>query len=442
MTSKLTLLTTSALAIPGILSHVHAAVPAQSEVNYRYTFYSEDDSPAARDSSNGAQERYKIQVHQFALLHPLNTKWAVSGEASYESMSGASPAASYVKEGTDEVYTEFAGASQEARLDLTGSVRRYWSEAELGGGAYMSLERDYFALAANIDGALQINNQMTTLSGGVSVGYDWLFPNLGFKNADGSIKTLDELTDAEKALAQQETPGRLAAYGENRLQLSAYEGVGQIINMNTVVQGSVSATFKSGYLSDPYRDKCDYAENIPCDLRPSTRVAGTFSLGGRRYFPGQDIVAALDYRLYADTWGIISHTVDVDVYKTFAPQAAFFANNNITFRLAPGVRYYQQKSAYFYEVPAIDDYSGGIAYDEDKTSYFSSDPRLAWYGALAAKGRLRITFRDFALVGLVERYAANPAYGFNFEADSDPAVGQIPGLPAYWRLSTGLDYKF
>lgn len=442
MNSKLKLLTTSALAIPGLVSQVNAAAPAESQASYRYTFYNEDDSPAARDSANGSQDRYTIQVHQFSLLHPLSTKWLVSGEASFETLAGASPAASYVKEGTDDVYTDFAGASKEARFDLAGSVRRYWSEAELGGGGYFSLENDYFAMAANVDGALQINNQMTTLSGGVSVGYDWLFPNLGFKNADGSIKRLDDLTEAEKALAEQNTPGRVAAYGENRLQLSAYEGVGQIIDMNTVVQGSVSVTYKSGFLSDPYRDQCDYAKNIPCDLRPSTRVAGTFSLGGRKYFPQQDMVAGLDYRLYVDTWGILSNTVDVDVYKTFVPQGAFFSTNNITFRIAPGLRYYQQTAAYFYEVPIIEDYPSGFAYTEDTTSFFSSDPRLAWYGALAAKARLRITFRDFALVGLAERYAANPAYGFNFKADSDPEVGQVPGLPAYWRLSAGLDYKF
>jgi hypothetical protein len=439
MSQKLKLLASSALAIPGMAANVNAAGPAETELSYRYTYYTEDDSNAARDDSLTSNPRYDIQVHQFHVVRPIDQHLAVSGEISYEYMAGASPASSYIKSGTDEVHSYFSGASEEKRIDATTSARYYFSEADVGAGVYISKERDYFALSSSLDGSVQINDQMTTISGGISGGYDWLSPNSGIKNSSGSIIDIDDLTEDQKA---DVSVGRLAANNQTKWQVSVFEGIGQIIDMNTVAQAAVSFTYKNGYLSDPYRDEdsCDHADSVPCDIRPSSRAAGTLSAGLRRYFPKYDAYLQADYRLYLDTWDIASHTIDLDVYKTFAPSGDFFVNNNITFQVAPGLRYYQQKSAYFYDIPDVDEFAGGIAYDENTTEYYSSDPRLSWYGAISAKGRLRITYKQFALVGLVERYAGNPALGFNF--DDDPAVSEVPGLPAFWRFSTGLDYKF
>ncbi|MFQ3281112.1 DUF3570 domain-containing protein [Reinekea sp.] len=437
MSRKLKILASSALAIPGMSANVLAAGPAESEASYRYTFYQEDASDVARDDSNTSNPRYNIQVHQFHVLHPIDQHLAVNAEVSYEYMAGASAAASYIEAGEDEVSTHYSGASKEKRFDATTSARYYFSEADVGAGAYLSKERDYFALSSNVDGSMQFNNQMTTVSGGISAGYDWLNPNSGVKNSKGETIDIGDLTAAEKATV---SPGRLAGYKQNKWQVSVFEGIGQIIDMNTVVQAAVSFTYKNGYLSDPYRDICDYAENVPCDIRPSSRAAGTLALGGRKYFPQYDAYVHADYRLYLDTWDVASHTLDFDVYKTFAPDIKFLTDNNITFQVAPGIRYYQQKSAYFYEVPNLGDFPGGKAYDVNTTEYYSSDPRLSWYGALGLKTRLKITYKQFALVGLVERYAGNPAYGFNFS--DNPAIGEVPGLPAYWRFTTGLDFKF
>ncbi|MBU2865171.1 DUF3570 domain-containing protein [Reinekea forsetii] len=437
MSNKLKLLASSALAIPGMSAQISAAGPAESEASYRYTYYQEDKSDVARDDSNTANPRYNIQVHQFHLLHPIDQHLAVNAEVSYEYMSGSSPAASYIADGEDEVSTYYSGASEERRFDATTSARYYFSEADIGAGAYISKERDYLALSGNLDGSMQFNDQMTTISGGLSAGYDWLNPNSGIKNSKGETIDIGDLSEEQKA---DVSAGRLAAYNQTKWQVSVFEGVGQVIDMNTVVQAAVSFTYKAGYLSDPYRDICDHAENVPCDIRPSSRAAGTLALGGRKYLPKYDAYLHADYRLYLDTWDVASHTLDFDVYKTFAPNIKFFTNNDITIQVAPGIRYYQQNSAFFYEVPNLADYPGGLAYDENTTEYYSSDPRLSWYGALGLKARLKVTYKQFAWNALAERYAGNPAYGFNFS--DDPAIGEVPGLPAYWRFTTGLDYKF
>ncbi|MDX1342664.1 MAG: DUF3570 domain-containing protein [Reinekea sp.] len=438
MSKKLTLLAKSALAIPGMIATVQAAGPAGSEASYRYTYYTEDDSPEARDDSGGAQDRYKIQVHQFHILSPVADKFAVNVEASYESMSGASPVYSYIADGQEDVYTHFNGASKERRYDVSANGRYYGSTSDAGAGIYASMERDYFALNGSLDGSIQINDQMTTLSGGVSAGHDWLNPNSGVVSDSGDVLMVNDLSSEELEQLAADAPARHAAKGKTKWQLSVFEGVGQIIDMNTVVQGSVSFTYKTGYLSDPYRDcvgsDAPLADNVPCDIRPSTRAAGTLSLGVRRYLPNLNAAAHADYRLFVDNWDVMSHTLDLDYYQNWAPKWNFFVNNDVNFQLVPGIRYYQQSQAYFYEIPDLNTTTGS-AYSADTTRYYSSDPRLSHYGALSLKTRLKVDFRQFSLNGSVERYAANPAYGFNFDDDT-------PGLPAYWRFTTGLDFRF
>ncbi|EAR09043.1 DUF3570 domain-containing protein [Reinekea blandensis] len=418
MSDVLKKLTASALAIPGMASSVAAAGPAQSEASYRYTYYTEDDSPAARDDAGIAQERYTIQVHQFHLLMPVKDKYSVTVESSFEHMAGASPVYTYVPEGEEEVYTHFAGASKELRYDLTAAGRVYGATTEAGAAAYFSIERDYIALNAGIDGAAQINDQMTTLSGGLSFGYDWMSPT-----------TLRDEGSEDQAANE---PGRYYANDESKWQVSVSEGIGQIINMNLVVQGNATFTYKKGYLSDPYRD-CPHAESVPCDIRPSTRSVGTLSLGARRFLPDLNAAVHADYRLFLDSWGIASSTIDLDYYQNWAPNWSFFTNNGVNIQVVPGLRYYVQTSAYFYEVPDLNE--NDPFYTVDTTTFYSSDPRLSHYGALAAKLRVNADFRNFTLNTYAERYAANPAYGFNFDEEA-------PGLPGFWRFGTGLDYRF
>lgn len=419
MSDKLRKLTASALAIPGMVSTAQAAAPAESEASYRYTFYREDNSPAARDDSGGSQPRYTIQVHQFHLLMPVKDKYTLNVETSYEYMNGASPVYSYIPEGEEEVYSHFAGASKENRFDFTVSGRRYGSTSELGAGAYLSIERDYLALSGSLDGNVQINEQMTTISGGISAGWDRMEPT-----------TIYEEGSATQAANE---PARYNAHEQTKWQVSVFEGIGQIINMNTVVQASASFTYKNGYLSDAYRDCGVYADDVPCDIRPSSRAMGTVSLGGRMYLPSRNAAVHADYRLFLDTWDIASSTIDLDYYQNWAPPWSFFENNSVNVQVIPGLRYYLQTGAYFYEVPDLND--GVPYYSAATTTYYSSDPRLAHYGAISAKLRLRVDFRDFTWNANAERYAANPGYGLNFDED-------VPGLPAFWRFGTGLDYRF
>ena len=405
----------SALAIPGLVSMAQAAAPANSEAGYQYTYYTEDDSPDSR-SDGGAQERYTIQVHQFYLMMPYGSNMSWDVEGSFETLSGASPVYTY-KNDEDVTRVYMAGASIERRYDLYGSGRYYWSQAEVGAVAGFSVENDYTSLSSGIDGSLQINDQMTTLSGGATVSYDTIDP------------TQDYSDPAEQ---QANTPGRFAAKDQNKWQFSVFEGVSQIIDMNTVVQVGTSVTHLSGYLSDPYREKEDGAE-VPYDIRPDSRTMFTLTAGGRRYFTGLGGALHLDFRFLADSWDIISTTTDLSWYQNYAPGWDWFVSNEVDFQLVPSIRYYQQTEAYFYEIP--DHGEADPFYTADTTSYYSSDPRLSTYGALSLGLALKTDFRDFSWTVAGERYAANPSYGFNTDEET-------PGLPAFWRVTSGLEFRF
>ncbi len=415
MSAVLKNLARSALAVPGLVPVAQAAAPAESEAAYRYTYYSEDDSPASR-TDGGAQERYKIQVHQFYLMMPFGEHMSWDVETSFEGMSGASPVYTY-KDEEDVTRVHMSGASKEGRFDLYGSGRYYWSEAEAGVTSGFSIERDYTALFAGTDGSLQINDQMTTLSGGLSLGYDIINPTQDYSDPDQQ---------------QANTPGRYAAKDKTILQVSAYEGVGQVIDMNTVVQGGISVTHKSGYLSDPYREYP--GAQVPADIRPDNRTVFTVSGGMRKYFPGLDGALHADARILADTWDIFSSTWDLAWYQNYAPNFQWFVDNAIDFQLVPKIRYYQQTAAFFYEIPDFGEIPPEDYFSPDNTSYYSSDPRLSKYGALSLALSLKTDFRQFSWTVSGERYAANPSYGFNDE--------ETPGLPSFWRVTTGLDYRF
>ncbi len=420
MNSKLKMLAKSAMAIPGMIATVNAAGPADTELSYRYTFYGEDATPETRDDSGGSQNRYKIHVNQFHILAPVAGKYSVDFETSYEVMSGASPEYTYIPESGDEVVTHFAGASEEKRIDVSVSGRRYGKESDFGLGGYWSSERDYRALSSSLDGRIQFNQQMTTISGGISGGYDVIEP------------TTSREPGSEDQAAWE--PARYFANEKTKWQISVFEGVGQIIDMNTVVQANVSFTYKNGYLSDAYRD-CPHAQNVPCDIRPSSRSMGTLTVGVRRFIPSLNSAIHADYRAFVDTWDIASHTLDINYYQNWIPGLSLLKKLDMAIQLIPGFRYYQQSAAFFYEVPDVTEGFGGYNYTADTDTYYSSDPRLANYGAVSAKLGLNIDIKSASIVMLAERYAANPSFGFNSDED-------IPGLPAYWRFSGGLDYSF
>ncbi|MDH5629536.1 MAG: DUF3570 domain-containing protein, partial [Gammaproteobacteria bacterium] len=87
--SFLLALTSSALVLPAYQSQA-ATAPERSKFSYQFSSYEEDNTEASK-TFGGESERYKIDVHQFKLLKPINDEYVVTLDLQTESLSGASP---------------------------------------------------------------------------------------------------------------------------------------------------------------------------------------------------------------------------------------------------------------------------------------------------------------------------------------------------------------
>jgi len=184
------------------------------------------------------------------------------------------------------------------------------------------------------------------------------------------------------------------------------------------VQTTLGYTHHSGYLADPYKQAWVVSlANVVPDQRPESRQQLTWSAQLRRFFRGADAALHLDYRYYHDNWEVDAHTVDL----------AWHQNVGHGVRLVPGLRWYSQSQAFFYEPYYATPRSDGLA---------SSDYRLSPYGALSASLTASWDYRDWNASLSYQRYDSGTAY----------ALGQVavenPGLVDFQVVSLGLKKVF
>ncbi len=145
----------------------------------------------------------------------------------------------------------------------------------------------------------------------------------------------------------------------------------QVINQR--MQGSIALdlVYQSGYLGLPFHRVYlntgkDTIENLPSQR---FKVPIGFRLN---YFLGDDLILRMYYRFYADTWGMTSHTANVEVAVKLSP---FFS-------ISPFYRYYIQTAAnYFapYEKHSVTDqyYTSNYALAAFTSQTFGAGFRLA-----------------------------------------------------------------
>ncbi len=97
-------------------------------------------------------------------------------------------------------------------------------------------------------------------------------------------------------------------------------GFTQVLDTKTVLQASYDLAYFNGYQSSPYRyvgiggDGNCHGTAPMCvpEREPGTRLRHALVGRVRRAF-GDDFSAGLSYRLYLDSWGILSHTIEAEV---------------------------------------------------------------------------------------------------------------------------------
>lgn len=377
-------LSAAALGIPGLASLAPAAFaespPERTTVSYAYTQYEEDDLDASK-LAVGSRERYDIDVHQLGLTTALSDRYGLSLNFARETMSGASPQAiSTDVQGNPQVV--MSGASiEDERLDVSSTLRRYNEDTTVGVTLGYSGEDDYTAFSGGVDGSLTFNDRLDTVSGGIAV----------------SIDTVEPTQQA----------GFTRPESEDKDSLTVFAGYTRILTSVSQIQGSLSATRKSGYLSDPYKLE---------DERPDERLQLAASARYRHFIEAANAAAHVDYRIYGDDWGIMSHTLDL----------AWYQNINANLQLVPSFRYYTQGQADFYEpLTSI-----------NTTGERSSDFRLSPYGAVTAGIKAIAYGYDWKMSVGAERYVS----------DADFAIESVdrpnPALVEFTRISIGFEYSF
>jgi len=193
--------------------------------------------------------------------------------------------------------------------------------------------------------------------------------------------------------------------------LSASLGMTRILNKNAVIQSGVSLTRQTGFLSDPYKQVwIDRA--VLNDSRPDQRLLFAWTTKFRQYMQRSKAALTIDYRFFRDDWNITAHTLET----------AWRQPLGTGWEIAPSIRYYTQKSPGFY---------APFFFEHPVNGLWSSDYRLATFGALSY--RLNINFRQerWSLSGGVEYYNSDESLALSGRPENTPA------LVDFWRLTFG-----
>jgi len=182
-----------------------------------------------------------------------------------------------------------------------------------------SRERDYISYTPHFALSQDMFGDLTT----VTVGYSRTRDIVGENDGTADVPVIAWLGHAESR---------------------AYDlGVSQIITRNMIAGLTLDVITDNGYLANPYRSIRYYdpasakgyglGSQVYPDTRTSTAVEGRI-----KYYLPYRAAAALSYRYYRDTWGIVGHTIEIDYTQPFA---------NLWI-LEGRVRLYSQGHAVFY----------------------------------------------------------------------------------------------
>ena len=316
---KIKALLTAALAIPGIgisTTALAQSAPEPAEIRFLYGGYS--------DYQGSGTDRVSVNSPMLWLKTPLGADTTLEMSGVLDSVSGASP----------WYLDSLSGASglgiHEYRKAIDGKLTHSWERFSLGVGAAFSTEHDYESKSGSLEGKWWTEDKNTTLAAGFSA------------DSDDISSSID------------------STFNDTRHTQHYFFGVTQVISPNDIIQSNISYDDANGYLSDPYK---------PLDNRPRSRESWAWLTRYNRYLDSLDASLHLDYRLYHDSYGILSHTVEIALYKPFGDG----------WMVRPSIRYYTQKSADFFSATFPPETVGG---------YFSADERMGTFGGVTVGVKL------------------------------------------------------
>lgn len=264
-----------------------------------------------------------------------------------------------------QAYVSPTGASKASGTRVYPSLDWTTENAKTGNtfgiGAYYSGEFNYHSLGADLHFSIKTDDKMGEFSAKLQGYFDkvtLIFP-------DEFEPPLPPLTGTERRHGHRN-------YGSSpRNTYSGSLGYSQIINSRLQVTLLADVVTQSGYIGLPFHRVYFANAKDTIEKLPSSRFK--LPVGFRaNYFLGDNIILKAYYRYYADSWGIRSNTINLEVPYKITP---FFS-------ISPFYRYYSQSAAFYfapYETHSLTDeyYTSNYEYSKFNSQFFGIGFRIA-----------------------------------------------------------------
>ncbi len=254
--------------------------------------------------------------------------------------------------------------------ELSYSVENPHNGSSYEIGAYYSAEYSYHSFGLN-GGFSQKNEHNGEYSFKLSAFYDrvkLIYPT--------------ELQPANTVVtsASGSGGGSSAIPSDPRLTLTGSFSFAQIINPRMQASIATDLVFQSGELSLPFHRVYFQDGTDAVELLPSVRVK--VPIGFRlNYFAGDNLVLRSFYRIYIDSWGILSHTASLETPVKINP---FFS-------ISPFYRYYTQTATKYFapykqHTEQNSYYTSNYALSSFNSQFYGMDFRFAFIKSLWGTG--------------------------------------------------------
>lgn len=322
------------LAFLLLIAHLQRA-RSENHVDYRYEDYQEAD------------QRMHIQTHAVAFGAKLASNVEVDGELVYDSVSGATPNGGMP---TADRATWLSEIKPDTRRAGSLAAAIGWGINTTTPQFAYSLENDYESFGYSLNHSFDFNDKNTTVTLGLAITHDRIFAaTLG-----GDTRHKDS--------------GDLLI------------GVTQLLGPKTFLTANFTFGTAHGYLDDPYKGihipyypdplNPDPAAVTFRESRPDVRDKQIGYLSLTHFVTPLNASVEGSYRLYHDSYGILSHTLSLAWYQKVGKFLI----------LAPMFRFVDQNQADFYMTQLPGDYTLNDPNDPfyaPLPTYYSSDYRLS-----------------------------------------------------------------
>lgn len=289
------------------------------------------------------------------------------------------------------------GEIDDKRTEYSVGVEHAIPDGALNVGYIQSDEDDYHSKAFSAGGTREFFQKNTVVS-------------FGFASGDDRINSMADSTFEEKM----------------RNQLYSLS-LTQVLSKISILQLIYDFRVENGYIASPYR-RAKIINSSTGTIRgehenhPRTRNRNAWALKYNRYFDKLALTSATTYRLYQDSWGVLSHTIEERLTKELGRKW------NLSFTL----RYYTQQQAKFFS-----DY-----YIDDPGPFYTGNNTLASFDGYMLSLRPAVQITDniglFTKVEYFSQSFKNASDAHKLETRDDDTLLEIQALV----IGLGLTAKF